>query len=144
MDKILLNIKSTQHAEGQNEGLVEFITEGVKYEKDGNLVLEYEESELDGLKGTKTSITLDQNRVIMERLGLLSTQFVFEKGRKFEGSYDTPYGNIKMELFPTRISYDCSELTGNLELEYELSLQNAHSYNKLSLSYKKQEKRSVN
>lgn len=144
MDKILLNIKSIQHTEGKNEGMVEFFTEGVKYEKDGHLVLEYEESELDGMKGTKTSITLDQNRITMERLGLLSTQFVFEKGRKFEGSYDTPFGNIKMELFPTRISYDCSDHSGNLELEYELSLQDAHSYNKLSLSYKKQENRSVN
>jgi len=144
MDKILLNIKSVQHSDGQNDGLVEFFTEGVKYEKDGHVVLEYDESELDGLKGTRTSITLTENRVVMERLGLLSTQFVFEKGRKFEGSYDTPFGNIRMELFPTRIAYDCKDLTGNLELEYELSLQNAHSYNKLSLSYKKQDKGSMN
>jgi uncharacterized beta-barrel protein YwiB (DUF1934 family) len=140
----MLSIKSMQHLIGQDAGSVEFFTEGVKYEKDGHVVLEYDENEFDGLKGIRTSITLDQNRVTMERMGLLSTQFVFEKGRKFEGSYETPFGNIKMELFPTKINYEMGEATGSLELEYELSLQDAHTYNKLSLSYRKQEKRSVN
>lgn len=144
MDKILLSIKSTQQVENQDDGLVEFFTEGVKYEKDGHTVLEYEESALNGMKGTRTSITLENNRVVMERLGMLDTQFVFEKGRKFEGSYDTPFGNIKMDLYPTHVSYDLGETTGNVELEYELSLQDAHSFNRLWLTYKKQGKGSVN
>lgn len=144
MDRITLSIKSMQQTENQEEGLIEFFTEGVKYEKDGHTVLEYEESAANGMKGMKTSITLEENRVVMERMGMLDTHFVFEKGRKFEGRYDTPFGNIKMDLFPTRVSYDLHESGGNVELEYELSLQDARSFNRLWLTYKNQGKGSVN
>ncbi len=144
MDKILLLIKSMQQVEGNEEGTVEFFTEGVKYEVDGHVVLEYEESNTEGKEGIKTSITLKDNRVVMQRLGILATQFVFEKGRKFEGSYETPFGNIKMELFPTLINFDLGDKMGSLELEYELNLKDSHSYNKLFLKYKKQDKGSVN
>ena len=86
----------------EDEEKVELLTEGT-CTKDGDaLILKYEESELSGLEGSTTVFTVEHGRVIMERQGIFSSYCVLEEGKKFEGSYDTPVGSMRMGVLPLR------------------------------------------
>ena len=60
----------------------------------------------------------------MQRCGDFATSMVFEKGCRFEGSYDTPYGSLDMGVFPTLVRYCVDEeANGEVKLKYQLDLQ---------------------
>ena len=47
-----------------------------------------------------------------------------EQGRRFEGSYQTPYGALAMGVYPTHVKYRVDdEATGEVNLTYQLDLQ---------------------
>jgi len=129
----MLSIKGRQTIDAENEN-IELLTEGGLTEKEGMLVLQYNETEISGVNGMKTSITLNGDTVLMERD---MTQFLFQQGRRFEGNYQTPYGTMKMSVFPTRVYTQLNRDDGRVELEYELSLEGKYSMNQMSLYYKK-------
>jgi len=45
---------------------------------------------------------------------------VFVKDRRFEGVYRTPYGDMDMALFATRVDVNLGEDKGSVYLEYQL------------------------
>ena len=70
------------------------------------------------------TLTLGKGVVTMHRLGSFSTSMVFEQGRRFEGSYQTPYGALDMGVYPTQVKYRVDdEDSGEVNLTYQLDLQ---------------------
>ena len=120
MKDIILKIKD-------NEG-IEFTTEGRLFTRGSTTLIQYEETELSGLEGCTTSLTITPTRVRMKRGGGLEaggTEMVFEKGRRVRGLYATPLGNIGMEIVTNDISGDFSALggPGKLLIDYSISLK---------------------
>lgn len=138
MDKnILLNIKG-KHYNAKGEGSsIELITQGKLYKVDDVYFIEYEESELSGMEGTKTQISIKDDSIMMERIGAHPSQFLFEKGKKYINSTNTPLGPVVMEIYPTTIDHQISENEGKLDVKYQLGIDGKHvSSNELSLFYK--------
>ena len=136
MEQIRLRILSTQYIGEEENGPIEFITEGVKYEKDGKLQIEYEESpDGIGFEHIRTRIEIEGERVTMMRNGPLKSNMVFEKGRKFEGNYVTPFGLMKLDVFASSVEVSTRENLGTIDLEYEMAMNSLHTYNKLFLKY---------
>lgn len=78
--------------------------------------------------GEKTAhdvvVQMQKGVVTMERKGDYATSMVFEKGRRFEGSYNTPYGALDMGIYATQVKYNVDEQkTGEVNLKYQLDLQ---------------------
>ena len=70
------------------------------------------------------TLTLGKGVVTMERHGAFATSMVFEKGCRFEGSYDTPYGALDMGVYATQVKYRVDdEDNGEVNLQYQLDLQ---------------------
>ena len=120
MKDIILKIKD-------NDG-IEFTTVGRLYTKGTTTLIQYEETDLSGLEGCTTSLTITPNRVRMKRSGGAiegSTEMVFEKGRRVKGLYATPYGNIGMEIVTNSISGNDPAFVdpGRLSIDYSLSLK---------------------
>ena len=120
--KILLTIKGSHIGVDGEQSSVELITEGLLFEKDGVVYIEYEESEISGKAGTKTIITIDDNTVSMERSGTSFSQMFFEPGKSYINNFSTPFGAMQMEIYPTRVKYELNEEEGRLDLKYQMAI----------------------
>lgn len=128
MKDIMLKIIGKQITSEQEENVLEFMTEGKFYEKGDSLYLLYKESEVSGMEGCTTSLKITGDCVKMRRYGdvlPLDTVIEFEKGKRFEGYYDTPFGAVEMEVLTNDIVNNLQrELgKGTLNIDYHISLR---------------------
>lgn len=124
--KVIKVIGKQRNADGE-ENEIELTTEGVLYEKNNNIYVVYEETELSGMEGTTTSLKIEsENRVSINRFGTTKNQFVFEEGERYQTLYHTMYGNLPMEVFTNFLSVDLNEENkGTIEIRYDLNVDNA-------------------
>lgn len=132
---ILLNVRGYQADENDNHEM-ELFTEGMLTCDDGKYIIEYDESELSGMENTKTSLTIDGDRVQLKRTGLVETEFVFLKSRVFAAAYETPFGMMEMSVLPTQVLSELSCDKGNIDLEYVIRVGDQQAVNKLNINYK--------
>lgn len=128
MKDITLKIVGKQIYRDIEEEQIEFVTEGKLYEKGDSLYLIYEESEFSGMPGCKTSIKVTGDSLRMKRLGTYdasgNTAIQFEKGKRYRGLYDTPYGAIEMEVLTNNFKKNLdSEGKGTIDIDYNISLK---------------------
>ena len=106
---------------------MELITEGRFVQKGDSLYLIYEESELSGIEGCTTSLKVTGGCVRMKRYGEeqgIRTAIEFEKGKKFSGYYDTPFGPIELEVLTNEITNELDPAgTGTLDIDCSVSLK---------------------
>ena len=127
MKDIMLKITGRQYDGDKPQDKMEFVTEGKMYEHDGATYLVYDESEFSGFPGCKTSLKLQGSRVRMKRIGenlAGGTVMEFESGKRFTSVYETPYGEMDMEILTDRVLNNIDENgTGNVEVDYHVSLE---------------------
>ena len=123
----MVKIKSIQLSKENDTEEMEFVTEAKLYRRNGAIYLLYEESEVSGLPGCKTRLRLRDSEVQMKRFsedGEAGHELVFEKGKKYEGFYETPFGPIGLEILTNGVKHDVSEDgTGEIDIDYEISLR---------------------
>ncbi|MDO4834697.1 MAG: DUF1934 domain-containing protein [Bacillota bacterium] len=127
MKKVMVKIKSMQTGPDAGDNEMEFVTEAKLYRKNGALYLLYDESEFSGMPGCKTRLRLRGEEVQMKRFGEgagIGNELKFEKGKRYTGIYDTPFGPIEIELLTNDIAGSISEEgTGQVDIDYEVSLK---------------------
>ncbi len=138
---IMVNIRGTQ-ADAYDDNTMELYTEGMLTHDDGKYIIEYDESEISGMENTRTSLTVEGDRVQLRRTGAVETEFVFLKSRVFEAAYETPFGMMQMSVLPTQILSELSEEKGKINLEYVIReyvirIGDQQAVNKLDIDYKK-------
>lgn len=128
MKNIRLKIKGSYVTEGNTEEeQLELVTDGKMYQRGDVIYLTYDEGEMSGMEGCKTRLTLDGQTVRMTRRGTavgIDTEIHFEKGERYNGYYDTPYGPVAMEVLTNDLKSSVTpEGTGEVEIDYEVSLK---------------------
>ena len=131
MKDIMLRIVGRQinRNEEVEEDAVEFMTEGKAYKKGQTTYIVYEETEMSGMEGVKTTLKIDgEGGVRLKRFGsgvMLDTVMEFKKGQRFNSIYETPYGAFEMEVLTNEIVNDLEpeDCTGNLFIDYDVSLK---------------------
>ncbi len=124
MKDVQISIKAIQNGENGDDG-VEFVTEG-RYSFDGgNITLVYQESELTGMEGTKTTFAIDKNGVILKREGGVNAIMMFQEGKKHHFLYDTPFGSVAMGVDTFSVLSDLDENGGNLVIHYAVDMDGA-------------------
>ena len=112
----------TREDESQPES-VRLLTTGTLSGAKENWRIDYTETQPDN-DAHNVTLTLNQGTVTMQRLGPFSTSMVFQQGRRFEGSYQTPYGALAMGVYPTHVRYRMDDTaSGEVNLTYQLDLQ---------------------
>ena len=117
---------------------MEYITAGQLYVKNGSVYMIYDESEVSGMVGCKTTLKVKGDSVKMRRIGQVgfNTELYFEKGKRFSSTYDTPYGPMDVEVLTSRVenNLNMEELKGNIDIEYNVSLEGmAEGKNRLTI-----------
>ena len=127
MKDIMLRIIGRSLVGEEAEDQMEFVTEGKFYEKGDTMYIIYEESELSGMPGCKTSLRVQSGNVRMKRFGNgagSDTIMEFHKGKRTEGLYDTPFGSFEMELLTNDIRSTLSrDGNGTVDIDYHISLK---------------------
>lgn len=134
-NNILLSISGSQKVEDEVNNM-ELVTQGCYYEKDNVKYIEYYESELSGLDGCKTTISVDGDTVSMLREGNAEAHMVFKKGERCVNLYSTPYGSLEMGCYPLELDSCLTADGGKLAMKYQLDISGRYaSQNTLNLQY---------
>ena len=135
---VIVSITGSQLVCGSTEGSMELVTEGNFYRLDKEYVLEYDESVISGMYGTRTRITIGPFEVGLIREGRYNAHFVFEKWKTYKGSYGTPDGVMDMKLMATELSTSVDEATnsGDVDVVYELAMGGAITNNQLHVRFR--------
>lgn len=128
MKDIMLKIIGKQVTIDSEEEQLEFVTEGKYYVEGDSVYLLYDESEFSGMEGCTTSLEITGDNIKMKRCGEsigLDTEIEFEKGKRFKGYYDTPYGSVEMEVLTNDVvnKIEKVEGKGSLNIDYHISLR---------------------
>ena len=121
MKPVKIRISSSVKDENGRQQPSEQICFGRMAEKNGTNYVFYEESEVTGLEGTKTTIKWNDERIIILRSGTLDHRQEFCQGLVDKSLYQTPYLKIPLETATKYLYTGFRKGVWNLEIEYSLS-----------------------
>jgi uncharacterized beta-barrel protein YwiB (DUF1934 family) len=119
---VIISIQGLQNYEGVDSDNIELVTEGKLEYDDTKLCLSYEESELTGMAGTTTIFHVEPERVTLVRLGSISSEMVFEEGKRHMSLYSTPYGSMEIGVRARKLLSTLAPNGGKLEIDYDIEI----------------------
>ena len=120
---VLLSIRGEQYFEGVDPDATELMTEGTMELTESGMRLNYQETELTGMAGTSTTFEVRGPRVILTRSGKVNSQMVFEEGRQHTSLYETPFGELTVDIQTGRLRHNLSERGGVMEIQYSIAVE---------------------
>ncbi len=102
------------------------VSEGLLEERDGRIILSYEENAIEGVTGCTTVISFAADMpecVTVERRGPLASVFVISKGERLFSVYQTPYGALDMCIYAKKVENTITAEGGTLNLDYAVELK---------------------
>ena len=120
---VLLSIRGEQYFDGIDPDETELMTEGTMVLTEDGMVLSYEESELTGMEGTTTTFEIKGPRVTLTRSGAVNSQMVFEEGRQHTSLYETPFGELSVDIQTSELKHNLSERGGLMEIKYSIAVE---------------------
>lgn len=123
MKEVLIEIKGRQqYAEGHDDETT-FTSTGTFEEKDGAIMLRYDESEMIGAKGVSTELVVENgSRVTLVRSGGLNSKMTVEKGRRHSCLYNTQHGDFVIGIFGEALMLETNEKGGKIFMSYTLDV----------------------
>ncbi len=104
---------------------LEFFTDGQYLFQDPVACLSYQESEVTGLEGTRTSVTILPDQVVVDRAGTVQSRMIFKEGSKSSFLYSTPFGQATMGVDTRSIRQSVNEHGGKVEIDYVVDMEHA-------------------
>lgn len=122
---ILLQISGMQFGVEElpeSEDAVEVITSGSYFERDGQRYIKYDEFQEDSEEVSKNLIKIRDDGMEVIKKGLTNVHMVFEKGKKNESYYQTPFGSLLIGISATHLEVQESEHELDIKVEYALEI----------------------
>lgn len=124
---VILSIQAKQDYLGMEPDSIELVTEGTLEYRDGGWDLSYEESELTGLAGVKTTFRIEKDKITLLRVGRLQSQMIFQEGASHDTLYQTEHGALMMNIRASRVFYDIVPDGGTIDLVYHIAIENTEA-----------------
>ena len=139
---VLISIKGTVISEDAAPDVIELVTAGRYYHKEGNYYISYKESETTGFKGVTTTLKVEGgNCVTLTRNGASGSRLVLEKGRRHLCHYDTGVGQLMVGVSGCRIDSRLNDGGGELTFHYTLDINSSQvSQNEVYISIREAQK----
>ena len=122
---VIISIYGLQEAEGLEQSNITLVTQGKYARRGGRYYVSYEESELTGLSGTRTTLSIDDQAVVVKRSGLYPSQMIFEKGKRHNSLYHTEYGDLIVGLSTEQIRSTLGDNGGSLDVRYAVEIDHS-------------------
>ena len=134
----VITIKSTQGFEFARPDEIEFVTDGEYLHDESGTLIRYMESELTGLTGTETAVSVRDNEVIVRRRGTLNSRMEFREGEKSRFLYDTQFGSATLSVDTRKIKTRLDPTGAEIQIDYIVDMDHAIvSRNSLKLNVKR-------
>ena len=121
--RVLISVRGEQYFDGVDPDATELVTEGLLQETEEGLLLSYEESALTGMEGTTTTFCVRGSQVILTRSGAVNSQMIFEEGRQHTSLYETPYGELSVDIQTSALRHNLGERGGIMEIQYSIAVE---------------------
>lgn len=122
---VWLSINSTQQFVDGEKEQIDLLTEATLYERGGKYYVAYDESELTGLEGTKTTVKMDDREVLLIRTGTYPSHMLFSEDERHVGIYRTSMGlELAIATHTSHIYNGIGENGGELVIDYSIELDN--------------------
>ena len=120
---VLLSIRGEQYFDDIDPDETELMTEGTMVLTEDGMVLSYEETELTGMEGTTTTFEVKGPQVILTRTGTVNSQMVFEEGRQHTSLYETPFGELTVDIQTSTLKHNLTQRGGVMEIKYSIAVE---------------------
>ncbi len=120
---VLLSIRGEQYFDDIDPDATELMTDGTMHFTEDALVLSYQETELTGMEGTTTTFEVKGPRVTLTRTGSVNSQMVFEEGRQHTSLYETPFGELTVDIQTSALKHNLTERGGIMEIKYSIAVE---------------------
>lgn len=121
--KVPLTICSSQQFQQEEPEVTKLVTEGLLWTEGETVHLSYQETELTGLEGTRTSFCVKAGKVILERQGAVESRMVFAVGQEDRSLYDMGFGALMITVRTEKIESTLSETGGELMVSYGIVIE---------------------
>ncbi|WP_160678344.1 DUF1934 domain-containing protein [Clostridium sp. C8-1-8] len=134
--KAIISIASSQ-VPSDNDDLIEVVTPGEFFITEDGYEAIYDETEISGMEGTKTKISITTDMLTLEREGTTATTMNFQKDNSSISLYNTPYGMLELRIDTRGLKIDMDERGGDVLIDYDLSISGQESHStKLKINIK--------
>lgn len=121
---VMLSIRGEQYFDDIDPDGTELLTAGtMEWLDEGRVLLEYQETELTGMEGTTTTFDVNGSKVTLTRTGAVNSQMVFEEGRQHTSLYETPFGELTVDIQTSRLRHNLSERGGVMDIKYSIAVE---------------------
>ena len=117
-DNAIISVKSNDIEEKDNK--IELVTIGTFSKKEEKYYAVYDETEISGMKGTKTTLKISPDKFSLIRMGTTNTKMEFEAGKQLMSLYNTPYGVIEIEIKTNVLDINVTEDGGYVLINYDM------------------------
>ena len=120
---VLIKVRGEQYYDNVDPDATELTTEGTMVLTEDGMILSYEETELTGMEGTTTTFAVAGPRVILTRSGKVNSQMVFEEGKQHTSLYETPFGELTIDIQTSKLLHNLTERGGLMEIKYSIAVE---------------------
>ena len=141
---VIISIRGLQESQGEAADPITLVTSGRYYRKNGLYYISYDETELTGLEGTRTTLRVKPDYVKLVRTGLYPSELVFELGKRHVSLYHTDYGDLSIVVSTQSIQSTLTDDGGDLDVKYAVEVANTPvGINHLNLNIKNAEEGAI-
>ena len=109
-------------AEGEPETIRYKVSGTCRNSRDG-IKIEYTEPELTGMDQTVTTLTAMKDGVVsVNRVGQINTHMIFEEGKQHTSLYETPYGELPIDIQTSSLRHNLSQRGGVMDIKYAIAV----------------------
>ena len=119
---VLLTIRGEQYCDEVDPDETKLMTDGTREISEEGIFLTYEETELTGMEGTTTTFEVKDKQVILTRSGTVNSQMIFEEGRQHTSLYETPFGELPVDIQTSMLRHNLSQRGGLMEIKYSIAV----------------------
>jgi uncharacterized beta-barrel protein YwiB (DUF1934 family) len=120
---VLLSIRGEQYFDDTDPDETELMTDGTLELLEDGLLLQYRESALTGMEGTVTTFEVKGPQVTLTRTGKVNSQMIFQEGRQHTSLYETPFGELSVDIQTSRLRHNLTERGGIMEIHYSIAVE---------------------
>ena len=120
---IVLSITGKQTYAEQEPEVIELVTDGILEQTEDGWNIIYEESDLTGLAGVTTTFRVSPDVIILDRMGKLNSQMVFQEGKYHDSLYQMSFGALMITVCASKVRSHLTEQGGTIDLIYAIEIE---------------------
>ena len=120
----IISVVIRQSDSEDEDDIIEVVTPGKFYKENNCYYAIYEETEISGMKGTTTTLKIDEEKFTLIRTGTTNTEMKFKKHARDLTLYNTPHGGLDLIVDTKDLKMSIDKNGGDVFIDYDMIIGN--------------------